>query len=469
MTKILLMAAAGLVLGCVLAGCDALPAALSAWTTLRHEIPYPHHIPWSPAGISLRFAMVHDVLHERYPRHGKVYYVERNRLAREGLADSRDMAALDAQALEKRFALMDDLGAGLDFLGQDDEAVALLREKLSLQQRERKQGRDLYTTYANLGTFLIHGNMRQAGAGDKGARERVREGLSFIRKAIEVNPDAHFGRELWQAVAVEFALACMDRPELQLQFDMIGNRLDREIQALGPRAIDNESGQFGAWAFWVGHVARDGIEGPLVPDARRYIRRAGAEEGWGELRTMHTAPVPFDEPCLGIVGMWRLGGGANPNFALALGETMLRVGQRHIAWCAFERARRLSERVGPLPRIRDGFVKHCVERQERIESALGSASDTLRPRFNAELQYGQDYQAEYSRYEAERIADRVSIEAPHFYDDFHAQHGPIATPPGEADQLFAERERLRSPLPAGVLFAGVFGLVTALCIRRQRR
>ena len=36
----------------------------------RESYPYPHHIPKTPGNVSLRFAMVHDVLHERFPRHG---------------------------------------------------------------------------------------------------------------------------------------------------------------------------------------------------------------------------------------------------------------------------------------------------------------------------------------------------------------------------------------------------------------
>jgi hypothetical protein len=51
------------------------------------EYPLPHHIPKYEGGISLRFAMVHDVIHERYPRHGEAYYRERNRLVRQQLAD----------------------------------------------------------------------------------------------------------------------------------------------------------------------------------------------------------------------------------------------------------------------------------------------------------------------------------------------------------------------------------------------
>src|SRR5262245_41322264 len=55
--------------------------------------PLPHHFPKYPGGVSLRFAMVHDVIHERFPWHGRAYYEERNRRVREALkADEAKLA-----------------------------------------------------------------------------------------------------------------------------------------------------------------------------------------------------------------------------------------------------------------------------------------------------------------------------------------------------------------------------------------
>src|SRR5215475_13776008 len=63
--------------------------------------PLPHHIPKYPGGVSLRFAMVHDVIHERFPRHGKAYYERRDRSTRQELARLAD----DDPA---RFPMLDD-------------------------------------------------------------------------------------------------------------------------------------------------------------------------------------------------------------------------------------------------------------------------------------------------------------------------------------------------------------------------
>ncbi len=264
-------------------------------------LPYPHHIPKTPGGVSLRFAMVQDVLHERFARHGPAYYAERNRLAR------AELAAL--QPGDRRDSLSDDLGAGLDHLGEHDEAVRVLRAKLESQTARGVTGRGLYTTYANLGTFLIHGSFRAAQAGDAAARERLSEGHGYIRKAIDVNPDAHFGREQWQAAAVEFLLAALNDPKLLRTFDLIGNRFDADVDprerrvfgSPGPAGADEPPFMKETWLVW-GEARSAAIDlrlGSLTPEKSRhyrgYITPAGAETGWPlSLIPSHPKPVPFD-------------------------------------------------------------------------------------------------------------------------------------------------------------------------------
>jgi hypothetical protein len=196
----------------------------------------------------------------------------------------------------------------------------------------------------------------------------------------------------------------------------------------------------------------------------------GAEEGWKKaVKTSHQEPVPFDEPTLGIVGMWRLGGGANPHFALALGEIMMRVGQRYIAWCAYERAATLMDHFWPDPGIQQSFVAHCRARQAIIEQELPETERTaLQPRFQAELEHGRHYQEAYQHYEAERIAAGASVEDPHFDEAFFAQHGPIASPPGEADKFVARQHDFAIPPPSWAsisFFAGLFAFAAAVLWR----
>lgn len=82
--------------------------------------------------------------------------------------------------------LIDDLAVAYDKTGQHEKAIELmLKSKTDFPDR--------YETAANLGTFYIH-------SGD------FEKGLTEIKRALEINPDAHFGREEYQKLLVEYLL-----------------------------------------------------------------------------------------------------------------------------------------------------------------------------------------------------------------------------------------------------------------------
>jgi hypothetical protein len=481
---VLLAAGAGALVGFVLtsAGHGLAPSQPKVLATY----PLPHQVPRYPGGVALSFAMVHDVIHERYARHGKAYYRERDRQVRQTLKKQKNARPGDKPS-PRYLELLDDLGVGLDQLGRHDEAVRLMRDKLKEQEAAGLKGRELYTTYANLGTFLIHGNFASARNGNSTAKERLREGLGFLRRSIEVNPQAHFGREIWQAVVVTFFLAAMDRPELLLKYDLVGNLLSedaadnwgralhvpREKEASLMEAIPELDGWMNPSSQRIGRILAACLEAPdeqMPAPKREGLRRCVTHLSpmWqADVNSSHRTPVPFDEPVLGVIGMWRLGGGANPHFALMLGETMMRVGQRHIAWSAYERAIRLEERFWPDAEIRRRFVAHCRGRQKMIEAGLPATErEELPDRFEQELANGQSYQQAYQRYEEERIAAGASLDDPHFYDDFHARHGKIASPPGDADFFdIIDEESLLDRIALPILGAGLFAFVAAVVLR----
>jgi tetratricopeptide (TPR) repeat protein len=84
-------------------------------------------------------------------------------------------------------AFYDDLAVAYDKLGQHQKAIDTILAKDRLRP-------GLYETEANLGTFLLH----------EGSFE---EGLRHINKALEINPDAHFGREKYQKALAEYVLS----------------------------------------------------------------------------------------------------------------------------------------------------------------------------------------------------------------------------------------------------------------------
>lgn len=392
------------------------------------SLPYPHFVPKYAGGASLRFAMVHDVIHERYPVRGPAYYRERDRLARERLK------ALPPDSQEA-FDLTDDLGVGLDKLGRAGEAVLPLRDKLARQLKAGQGGRQLYTTYANLGTFLIHANMKAAMGGDAKAKANVKEGLEFIGKSINVNPEAHFGREEWQQKIGEYLLAAIDDPTLLGKYDCIGNSFARHFHSSRNSLVERPDFFMVHVSSWESHFDERGElkDSKHRGEIRDAVRKVGAEEGWPP-NLAPAQPIPFDEPVLGIVGMWRQGGGANPYFAVALGEIMLRVGQRYIAWTAYERAYHLADKYGWKPEHATFLREQCRQRQATIERDLPADEVAkLRPQFEAELEYGRRFQREYHDYEAAKIAAGADIHDEHFFDEFYKGRDPIATPVGESE------------------------------------
>ena len=78
----------------------------------------------------------------------------------------------------------DDIAVAHDKLHQQQQAIEWMIEK-----EKKFPGR--YETYANLGTFHIHGG-------------NFPEGILNIEKALEINPEAHFNRERYQLYVVKY-------------------------------------------------------------------------------------------------------------------------------------------------------------------------------------------------------------------------------------------------------------------------
>lgn len=90
------------------------------------------------------------------------------------------------QAEPSNVALLDDLSVAYDKLGKHDQAIAT-----ALSIEKIAPGR--YETAANLGSFYLHSG-------------RMQEGIREIDRALQINPDAHFGREKYQKLLAEYVL-----------------------------------------------------------------------------------------------------------------------------------------------------------------------------------------------------------------------------------------------------------------------
>lgn len=434
-------------------------------------VPAPWQMPKKEGEAVLRLAMVHDVIHERYIRHGPAWHQARLAKAERELGTLPDDPAAVS---ERQFAALDDIAVAHERLGHPEVGIPLLRRKLALQRARLPAGTPqpapaLYTTYANLGTLLIHASIAGAMRGEEPSRETLREGLQFIRDAMTANQEAHFGRETWQAVAVESLLAAMAAPARMQTLDLIGLPLeDGGMPRLRPQLQRSYVAMIQTAGGW---------------DAVRAAGAAGDEERRAAVRARipsvvrieaqdsRREEVPCDEPVLGLLGMWTLGGGANPHSALALAHLMEAMHQRRLAWDAYERAVELGDAFWPEPAIRQRIIGHCRSRQQALAGSLGEQPEELRARHRAELAAGLAYREAYQQEEAALLAAGRDPDDPALMRDFAAGRPPIATPAGDADSyLVAEPARLidRLPLWLGVLcLAASIALVVEWLDRRR--
>ncbi|MBI1182898.1 hypothetical protein GC194_01410 [bacterium] len=95
----------------------------------------------------------------------------------------------------------DDLAVSYAKLGELEKAINVM-----LQKETKYPGK--YETYANLGTFYLH-------------HAELDKGLEYIKKAIEINPDAHFGREKYQMYLAEYLQSKVVND--QLKFPLSGS------------------------------------------------------------------------------------------------------------------------------------------------------------------------------------------------------------------------------------------------------
>ena len=122
----------------------------------------------------------------KFARHTDDFYEWRVRDRRGRLA-LHDSGVKDLDN-ETRAGLYDDLAVALEKLGRRDEALTALSDKT-----DRLPGVGAYETAANRGTILVHAG-------------RLEAGMKEIDRALEINPDAHFGRERIQKLLVEYLL-----------------------------------------------------------------------------------------------------------------------------------------------------------------------------------------------------------------------------------------------------------------------
>ena len=111
-----------------------------------------------------------------------------------------------------KLELYDDGGVAADRLGKSDLALQWMQRKKSrmLLLGDKSTKEDRYRCYANLGTFYAHRWLKQLAP----FRDRIdlHKAIEAINAALQVNPDGHFSREIYQMVLLDWFNEQSDDP-----------------------------------------------------------------------------------------------------------------------------------------------------------------------------------------------------------------------------------------------------------------
>jgi hypothetical protein len=137
------------------------------------------------------------VMAGRFERNPPLYY--QMRLAR---------VTAEIAAHPDHLAAYDDAAVACDRLEHDTEAIAWIDKKRAalngLPATDPAVKEHWYHYYANRGTFFVHRWLREGA--DAGNMADAEQAKNDIAKAIEINPNAHFGREKYQLLVIEWIL-----------------------------------------------------------------------------------------------------------------------------------------------------------------------------------------------------------------------------------------------------------------------
>jgi len=136
-----------------------------------------------------------DIIVGRFPRNPPLYYQMRI-----------DRELPEVAKNPRLFGDYDDVAAAYDKLGNPAKALAwMARKKAALPAYDWRNPaiKDAwYRYYANDGTFRVHAWLRSGAK--KAAVGEMDQACDEIQKAIEINPHAHFGREPYQLMVMQW-------------------------------------------------------------------------------------------------------------------------------------------------------------------------------------------------------------------------------------------------------------------------
>jgi len=340
-----------------------------------------------------RFPSAHELITGRFPRHSEDYYRWR-------IEDRERRIA----AGERTAELLDDLAVAHSKLGDDARAIELMAEKESAFPGH-------YETAANLGTFHIHAGELEAG-------------IEHIVRAIRINPEAHFGREIYQELLARYVL---------------------ERRAAAPEAwLPLTAGTIDQ------HFAQEqGFWGYLLEE------REIAENIEGEELARAMA---------GVLGMMRFGNHDSPVLLEALSDLLLvdfhKDGKR-LAARALLKASYEVEDERARSAYREKARAALLEQTPTPRDYRSLPLEDLEAAFRTELEDAEAFFSELEARERLWIEDGEDVDA-RFADVYFTRHPHVEDPGRERWHTI----RRFGPLAAGV--AAVIALVYGIALARRR-
>ena len=328
-----------------------------------------------------------EILSGRFERHSDFFYRDRVKKMEARLAaEPNDLAAYD------------NLAVAHEKVGDIPAAIDVIQRKDKLKPGE-------YTTHANLGTFYLH-------AGD------FENGIAHIRKALEINPDAHFGRETYQLQVAEYLKRAKDDPAVLDEGSFVMPILLRLWSRGGgdPAAMDaqqrREAQAVVTELFRTGRGRRDDA------DVEKAIE--------------------------GIVGMIRFGTGTSPHLYFALGDLLASRGDKQLAYRAYKRALDYGH---PRPKM-------VTDAMEQVKEMVEHPTEMADAFITRERDEAAQWLAAYQSYEDALVRAGKDTDDESNYTAFYKQHGP-ATPPVRSSIFERVMRRDAWPALAGLGVVGV--------------
>ncbi len=251
-----------------------------------------------------QFPSVIELISGKFLRHSPEYHYWRIKDREHKLSSHPDS-----------LSLYDDLAVSYSKIGDNEKAIETILKKDKLQP-----GR--YETYANLGTFYIHN-------GD------LQKGIESIDKAIEINPEAHFGREVYQRYVAEYVLKRVKNGKLT--FPISPDYASHRRPYREARGLNN---------FFTFLDAK--LHGHLSKTTDYYSHNTSKEE--------------LEQAVIGVLGMMKFGNHDSPVLLEILGDLLLnwgnkRSGARNLAARAYLKCAYEVEDSS----IREAYVKRVVQ------------------------------------------------------------------------------------------------------------